>query len=297
MRVARDDGRGGGSVPGAMITFGSLFAGIGGIDLGLERAGMTCKWQVEIDPYCQKVLAKHWPNVERFADVRECGSRNLAPVDLICGGFPCQPHSLAGKRRGAADDRNLWPEYLRIVKELRPRWVLGENVPGIRTTMLDTVLSDLEAEGYTCGTFNIPACAFDAPHRRERIFVVAHAGGKRCEPDNGRGVVSNENGNGKSKIRKVQQQQGIGGNDVAYAEQCGCGAQGRGLCEGGTGGRGRRPANGGAEGRTYWAVEPPVGRVAHGIPRRVDRLRSLGNAVVPQVVTWIGSMIMELETS
>jgi len=157
------------------LTFGSLFVGIGGFDLGFERAGMTCTWQVEINDYCNKVLAKHWPDVRRYKDVRECGAHNLEPVDVICGGFPCQPHSVAGKRKGAADDRNLWPEFLRVVREVRPTWVVAENVPGIVSLYLDTVLSDLEDIGYTATTFDIPACAFDAPHRRERIFVVANA--------------------------------------------------------------------------------------------------------------------------
>ena len=158
-----------------MLTFGSLFAGIGGFDLGLERAGMVCKWQVEINPFCQKVLAKHWPDVERFADVRECGKHNLAAVDLIAGGFPCQPHSVAGQQRGAEDDRNLWPEYRRIIAELRPAWVLAENVPGIRGTMLDEVLSDLEDLAYSTIPIDIPACAFDALHKRERVFIVAYS--------------------------------------------------------------------------------------------------------------------------
>jgi DNA (cytosine-5)-methyltransferase 1 len=154
------------------MKFGSLFAGIGGIDLGLERAGMECIWQVENDEYCTRVLEKHWPEVQRFGDVREC--TNLPPVDLIAGGFPCQPHSIAGQRRGAEDNRNLWPEFSRIIGELKPRYVLAENVPGIITTYIDTVLFDLEGQGYTCATFNLPALAFDAPHRRERIFIVAH---------------------------------------------------------------------------------------------------------------------------
>ena len=157
-----------------MFTFGSLFAGIGGLDLGLERAGMVCRWQVEIDPFCQKVLPKHWPDVPRYGDARDVGY-NLEPVDLVAGGFPCQPHSVAGKQKGAADDRNLWPEFIRIIRELRPRYVLAENVPGIASTYLDQVLSDLESEAYTCWTFNLPACAFDAPHRRERIFVIAYS--------------------------------------------------------------------------------------------------------------------------
>ena len=157
------------------MTFGSLFAGIGGFDLGLERAGMECKWQGEIDDYCRRVLAKHWPDVRRYEDVRGVGQHNLRAVDLVCGGFPCQPHSVAGKRRGAEDDRNLWPDFIRVVAELRPRYVLAENVPGIVNTYIDTVLSDLEGEGYTTATLNIPACALDAPHRRQRIFIVAHA--------------------------------------------------------------------------------------------------------------------------
>src|SRR5512139_283122 len=140
------------------MRFGSLFAGIGGFDLGLERAGMTPVWQVEIDPFCCKVLAKHWPNVTRYEDVRNVGREQLGTVDLICGGFPCQPHSLAGKRRGAEDDRDLWPEYRRIVGECRPRWVLAENVPGIRTTILDQVLSDLESLDYAARTLIVPAC-------------------------------------------------------------------------------------------------------------------------------------------
>ena len=144
------------------------------MDLGLERAGMECAWRVEIDEYCQKVLNKHWPDVPKYKDVKDVG-KNLESVDLIAGGFPCQPHSVAGKQKGAEDDRNLWPEYLRIIRTLKPRYVLGENVPGIASTYLDTVLSDLEGEGYTCSTFNLPACAFDAPHRRERIFIIAYS--------------------------------------------------------------------------------------------------------------------------
>ena len=163
----------------AMLTIGSLFSGIGGLDLGLERAGMRVLWQVENNAYCNRVLEQHWPAVARYGDVRDVGRHNLEPVDLICGGFPCQPHSLAGKRKGKEDERNLWPEYLRIVDELRPTWVLGENVPGIRTTILDDILDDLEGLGYATRTFDIPACAVGAPHLRHRFFIVAHAQHKR----------------------------------------------------------------------------------------------------------------------
>ena len=265
------------------LTFGSLFAGIGGLDLGLERAGMVCKWQVEIDPFCQKVLAKHWPDVARYEDVRDVGGHNLEPVDLICGGFPCQPHSVAGKRRGAADDRNLWPEYLRIVTELRPRWVLGENVPGIiSNAYIDTVLADLEAQGYACGTFGIPAVAFDAPHRRQRIWIVANAisGGRRESGQRG----------GVGRIQEWTPNLSMSAAEsdtraLAYAYD-------KRL-------EGQEPARRyGRESRllaecSWWATEPDVGRVADGVPDRVDRLRSLGNAVVPQVAEWIGRRIVE----
>lgn len=160
------------------MKFISLFAGIGGFDLGFERAGMECIAQVEIDGFCQKVLAKHWPNVPRYGDIRDVGKHNLPKADVICGGFPCQPHSLAGKRKGAQDDRNLWPEYFRIVTELKPTWIVGENVPGIRTTILDNILSDLESEEYTTRVLIIPACAFNACHRRDRVFIIAYANSK-----------------------------------------------------------------------------------------------------------------------
>jgi len=273
-----------------MFTFGSLFAGIGGFDLGLERAGMTCRWQVEIDPFCQRVLAKHWPEVRRYGDVRKCGKHNLESADLIVGGFPCQPYSVAGRRRGAEDDRNLWPEFLRIVKGLRPTWILAENVPGIVSLYLDTVLSDLESENYACWTFNIPACAFGAPHRRYRIFIVAHANQQRLAQRQG-----------QRSNAQAQQPPSFGagdkGRNVAHApcqsrdgSDNNRGGQSRPLSEFGDCGEKTRSFGG------WWSVEPAVGRVADGVPHRVDRLRALGNAVVPQVAEWIGRRILEVES-
>ena len=156
------------------MTVGSLFSGIGGFDLGLERAGMTIKWQVEIDDFCNKVLEKHWPDVKRYRDIKELRGDELEPVDLICGGFPCQPFSAAGKRRSKEDDRYLWPEMLRVIRAVRPNWIIGENVAGIVSLALDDVLSDLENEGYTCQSFIIPACAVNAPHRRDRVWIIAN---------------------------------------------------------------------------------------------------------------------------
>ena len=155
------------------FTFGSLFAGIGGFDLGLERAGMQCMWQVENDPFCISILEKHCAHVRRYKDVTT--TTNLPAVDLICGGFPCQPHSVAGQRKGANDSRDLWKQFLRIIQECRPNWVLGENVPGIDTTILASVCSDLAHEGYSVTVFGITACSVGAPHRRERRFIVGYS--------------------------------------------------------------------------------------------------------------------------
>ena len=302
------------------MEFISLFAGIGGMDLGLERAGMTCVAQVEIDPFCQRVLEKHWPDVPRFGDIRDVGKHNLPSADLIAGGFPCQPHSVAGKRKGASDDRNLWPEFSRIIAELRPRYVLAENVPGIVTTYLDTVLSDLEGQGYTCTTLNLPACAFDAPHRRERIFVVAHAASNRRQRRQGqdeherqydtvgRGEQPERNGgNGhvadhavRGRNQKQAPQEG-GNNQIRGAQRTagGCSShvdnahQGRyvpsqeQICTG----RNRAQYAG------WWTLEPDVDRVAYGPSTELDRNRlgAIGNAVVPQVAEWIGRRIMAVE--
>ena len=285
------------------ITFGSLFAGIGGIDLGLERAGMECAWQVEIDPYAQKVLAKHWPNVRRYSDVKECGSDNLDPVDLICGGFPCQDISYAGKGAGIEGARSgLWKEYYRIICELRPRFVLVENVTALLGRGLDVVLGDLAACGYDAEWESLPAAAFGAPHRRDRIFIIAHANsgsggsehGKQqeifsekpnrvCKNRSSDNVAHPESEYGKwpkPKGDQGRQSQGTarnGSSDMADAniESAKRVAESRQEC-------------------TPWETEPDVGRVANGVPSRVDRLRCLGNAVVPQVAEWVGRRIYEM---
>lgn len=157
------------------MRIGSLFSGIGGLELGLEWAGLGhVVWQVEKDEYCRAVLEKHWPGVERFEDVCTVGKSNLSPVDLICGGFPCQDVSGAGKGAGLAGERSgLWREYARIVSELRPEWVLVENVTSGANRWVDTVVCELEQRGYAC--FPIPLSAFDvgAPHLRRRVFIVA----------------------------------------------------------------------------------------------------------------------------
>jgi DNA (cytosine-5)-methyltransferase 1 len=270
-----------------MYTVGSLFTGIGGLDLGLERAGMTVRWQVERDPWCQRVLAKHWPDVPRYKNVENVGV-DLEPVDLICGGFPCQPVSQAGQQKGTDDDRWLWPEFQRIVGLLRPRYVLVENVPGLFTAngghAFGEVIGGLADSGYDCEWSVLSAADVGAPHRRKRVWIVAYS-------------TSNRWGSRGTECA------GLWGwpssecpDSLAHADSEGL--EGRKLLPerpsertiGETGLDDRRIFGGPVGGD--WAVEPDVGRVAHGIPKRVDRLRGLGNAVVPQCAEAIGHMIL-----
>ncbi len=236
------------------MRFISLFSGIGGLDLGLERAGWQCVAQVEHDPYCLTVLQRHWPDVPKWEDIRRVRTDELPQADAVVGGFPCQPFSLAGRRRGADDGRNLWPEMRRIVEGVRPRWVLAENVPGIVYSYLDTVWTDLETIGYTVGAFTLPAAALGAPHIRERVFIIARIAG-----------------------------------DVPDAASVGCDGW---LFDAQATIQEWLAA---AERNNPWAAEPRVARMAYGIPHRVDRVKALGNAVVPQVAELVGRLILAIE--
>jgi DNA (cytosine-5)-methyltransferase 1 len=303
----------------------SLFSGIGGIDIAAERAGFTTVLFCECDPYCQAVLRKHWPGVPIIDDVRKVNRESVnGGIDLISGGFPCQPVSCAGKRLGKGDDRWLWPEMLRVVAELRPRWVLGENVAGLLSMGIDGVLSDLEGIGYEVQPFVIPACAVNAPHRRDRVFIVAHRDGNGTrERHDGKAIGGNP--------REIR-----GGRDSADTQDsrtdtdnCRETLADTGFVAGGAGLREARPEHYGSQPRDgsavadadrtrleigdrgnatggacaaphepgWWSVEPGLGRVAHGVPNRVDRLRCLGNAVVPAQVYPILKAIADIETT
>ena len=163
------------------MKFGSLFSGVGGMDLGLERAGMECRWQVENDAYATRVLEKHWPDVPKYGDIREVDFERVERVDLVAGGFPCQDLSYAGKGLGLSGARSgLWSEFKRCIRVVRPRFVLVENVPGLLSRGMGAVLGDLASLGYDAEWESLPAAAFGAPHLRWRIFIVAHANRLGC---------------------------------------------------------------------------------------------------------------------
>jgi DNA (cytosine-5)-methyltransferase 1 len=236
-----------------------LFSGIGGFSLGLEQTGgFETVAFCEIEEFPRKVLAKHWPDVPCFHDVRKLTRADIdGAVDVICGGFPCQDISLAGKGAGIEGDRSgLWSEYARLIGEFRPRFVIVENVTALLGRGLGRVLGDLAALGYDAEWHCIPASAIGAPHRRDRVWVLAYS-----NSFNAQGIVTRCNDTivGKEQIERQAR-----------------------LCSG-------------AGQFQNWSVEPAVGRVAHGIPDRVGQLKALGNAVVPQIPELIGHAILEAE--
>lgn len=241
------------------LTVGSLFAGIGGIDLGLERTGgFETVWQVEIDDYARRVLAKHWPNVRRWDDVRTFPPEpvNEWQCDVICGGFPCQDISDAGKKVGIKGERSgLWREFARIICVLRPRYVVVENVAALLDRGIGDVLGDLATIGYDAEWSVLSACAMGAPHTRERVFIIANANRR----------VLRAPGAYQDKARSARLLVG-GGCETSRAS-------------------------------SWWAAEPSVDSMVYGVPGVVDRLRPYGNAVVPQVAQWIGERILEAEKS
>ncbi len=265
------------------MRIGSLFSGVGGLELGLERAGVgEVVWQCEIDLFCRQVLAKHWPNAERFRDVTE--ARRYPAVDLICGGFPCQDVSSAGKRAGLAGAKSgLWYSFAGVVEQVRPRFVVVENVASGKSRWLPQVRRDLHVLGYDTRAFSLSAEEVGAPHIRRRIFVVADShrfvGGY---------VQQREPGRWSDRVRDEGEADALlDGGSGSLADSDRKGKLRRSEAEQSEGGDGASDSGG------AWASESGVRRVANGVPDRVDRLRCLGNAVVPQCAEVIGRIIME----
>lgn len=263
------------------LTVGSLFAGIGGLELGLEwTGGFKTVWQVENDSYAQAVLKKHWPDVGRWGDVR---TFPLTPAedwrcDVICGGFPCQDISNAGKRAGIDGERSgLWSEFARIICILRPRYVLVENVAALLTGGIQRVLGDLAESGYDAEWECLPAAIFGAPHLRDRVFIIAHTKCNVFDKHVGLRRVhdTRTHANGLTHLRNTK----IGSKDWEQFEL----DSGRVAPEKWT------PTGQSIDSR------PLLLRNDDGVSNRVDRLRCLGNAVVPQVARWIGERILEVE--
>jgi DNA (cytosine-5)-methyltransferase 1 len=254
------------------LTIGSLFSGIGGLELGLERAGLgPVIWQAECDPYCLKVLTKHWPQAERFTDVKQIDETTPRP-DIICGGFPCQDISYAGKGAGINGSRSgLWSEYVRIIRALRSRFVVVENVPALLNRGMGRVLGDLAESGYDAQWDCVSASAVGAPHRRHRVFIVAHTMRKRRGTNRIQRKAENKTGTPRGSIDSSSYQ------EMANTKSTGLERRWE-----------RLPSK-----CRWWTTEPDVGRVADGVPNRIHRLKGLGNAVVPQVAEYIGKQIIE----
>ena len=289
------------------LTVGSLFSGIGGLDLGLERAGMQVIWQSEIDPYACKVLSKHWPEVVNHGDIKRIQWGNVVRPDIICGGYPCQPFSTAGKRNGTDDPRHLWPWVLTAISELRPRYAILENVRGHLSLGGLSVVGDLASIGYDAEWRIVSAASVGANHRRDRIIIVAYPTGQH-----GNGI-HNKFGNCEQSKTATEFGDSGGSQDVANPDrQWGHKQREWEIQEPDIRRRSTDVAHTNVErlqrpvrtvftwpsdgfaygGGQWWQTEPDVGRVADGIPRRVDRLRGLGNAVVPQVAEVIGRMVV-----
>ena len=296
-----------------MLKHISICSGIVGLDLAAEWAGFRTVAQCEIDGYASKVLAKNFKGVPNLHDIRTVTNerlreRGIAPeeITVISAGFPCQPYSLAGKGRGDRDERDLWGEVKRVIGEVRPRWFVGENTPGLfsreNQRYFRRILSDLAALGYNVGWGIWGACDVGAPHKRERVFLVAHADGER------RGVFGavERTACGSLGESETKTSLGAGGTrrtawggvlsgNLHYTYGKGLGAdETAGSARRGNDRRGEAPRHASGE---WWEVEPDVGRVAHGIPSRVDRLRGIGNAVVPYQALPIFEAIAEYELS
>lgn len=287
-----------------------LFSGIGGFSLGLEATGGFETIQfVENEPWCQKILAKNFPGVPIAGDIREYDGQK---ADIVVGGFPCQPFSVAGKRKGTNDDRHLWPEMLRVIKACKPRWVIGENVRNLTSIqdgmVFEQVCTDLEEQGYEVQSFVIPASAVNAPHQRYRVWIVANSDSRLC---GGRRAIKPSRENKDRKLYSSQEEQATKYIRSKIIRRSSLRGKTEDVADSKISERDALQTNR-EYGETspqevfrdrsciqrqtsWWSFEPNVGRVAHGIPDRVDRLKGLGNAIVPQIAYQIGLAILQAE--
>ena len=300
-----------------------LFSGIGGFALAAKWAAWETVAFCEKEKYAKRVLGRHWPNVPVIDDIRNITEK--IGCDIITGGFPCQPFSVAGKQKSTADDRHLWPEMLRVIALERPTWIVAENVPGIVGLALDQVLADLESAGYSSRALIIPACAVDAPHRRDRVWVMANSGRKlergetkperapshiarcssRVNPGGSASSTTNmENSASESKslshansqskpdgaIDEQESLENSGGSASSTTNMANSNSTRREKQRGAIATKAKHKTT---ERGGQWPAEPAICRVANGIPNRVDRLRGLGNAIVPQVAYQLFKFINE----
>ena len=295
-----------------------LFSGIGGFAVGLEATNFfktTCF--VEQEPYCKEVLRHHFPEVPILGDIKNVKRSDLPDPDpdVILGGFPCQPFSSAGLQKAQSDSRHLWPEMFRLIKECRPSWVIGENVIGIVKLGLDEVLTDLENEGYATRTFNIPACAIGAPHLRQRVWIIAHsdskgkpngaidaqAQGELVADPSISGLQEHGYGQTKDAIERSKDVADPQSKRHGRGSSKKCGNEQRIILpkeqEGGEMGREAEGCGEPHRPDQWWESEPPVGRLAHGVPNRVSQIRALGNSIIPQIAKEIGNAIKTAETT
>ena len=281
-----------------------LFSGLGGFSLGLERTGhFETVAFCDNNKFSKAILNKHWKGIKIYDDVRAITKENfetdgIETPDIITGGFPCQPFSVAGKQKGTDDDRHLWPEMFRIIKVFQPKFVIGENVPGIVNiqdgVVFETVCTDLESQGYEVQPFNIPAAAVGAPHQRKRIWIIANLADTNSERsqrygkeyklrENSQKIKASRSSTSKRDQTDVANTESSLGNDVQTITGTSK-SKTQEVSRNGSSVRGES---------SWWHTEPNVGRVAHGVSGRVYRLKGLGNSIVPQIAEEIGRAIIK----
>jgi len=281
------------------MTHGSLFSGIGGFDLAAEWSGWENLFNCEWEEFPRKVLKYHFPNAKQYGDIKEFDATDYhGRIDILSGGFPCQPFSVAGKQKGTEDERHLWPEMLRIIGECQPRWVVGENVRGLVSwsdgLVLEACYSDLENLGYSVQSFIIPACATNAPHRRDRVWIVAHN-------HNGDGQKERLQAGRKIDVHGSERNRNASDTDGAMSEQW----DGDRTTRGATKPEERIESFDCARGWETFPTEPPLCGRDDGLPKELDgitvskwrreSIKAYGNAIVPQVALRIFEAIQEYE--